>query len=236
MREELNIYCDESCHLERDSSKVMVIGAVWCPTRKRHEIFERLREIKAKHGMHEGFETKWHKLSPAKLDFYLDVCNYFFDDDDLRYRGLIIPDKTLLDHGAFGQTHDDWYYKMFFDLLKVILDPDKSYNIYLDIKDTKSQSKVERLHEVLAHSNYDFERKIVKRLQQVHSHEVEIMQLTDLLTGAIGYLHRGLTSSAAKSKFIERIRHRSGYTLMQSTLLREEKMNLFVWHPKHLKR
>lgn len=230
MKEEINIYCDESCHLERDGSKVMVIGAVWCPSSKRHEIFERIREIKAKHGMHPGFEMKWHKISPAKTDFYLDICDYFFDDDDLHYRGLLIPDKSELNHGAFGQTHNDWYYKMFFDLLKVILNPEKSYNIYLDIKDTQSQSKVEHLHEVLANSNYDFERRIVKRLQQVHSHEVEVMQLTDLLTGAIGYHNRGLTNNAGKVSFIERMQHRSGYSLKRSTLLREEKVNLFVWH------
>ena len=35
---EYNFYCDESCHLEHDNSNVMVLGAVWCPKDKRHEI------------------------------------------------------------------------------------------------------------------------------------------------------------------------------------------------------
>ncbi len=38
----INIYCDESCHLENDNQKVMVLGAVWCPFEKKDEIFERL--------------------------------------------------------------------------------------------------------------------------------------------------------------------------------------------------
>ncbi len=31
MSQVFNIYCDESCHLEHDREKVMVLGAVWCP-------------------------------------------------------------------------------------------------------------------------------------------------------------------------------------------------------------
>lgn len=39
-------------------------------------------------------EMKWTKISPAKVDLYKDLVNYFFDDDDLHFRGVIIPDKT----------------------------------------------------------------------------------------------------------------------------------------------
>lgn len=46
-----NIYCDESCHLEHDNEKAMVIGGVWCPRNKKDEIFRRIREIKAEHNL-----------------------------------------------------------------------------------------------------------------------------------------------------------------------------------------
>ncbi len=51
MNQVFNIYCDESCHLENDRQKAMVLGAVWCPTEKAREIAEQLREIKKRHGM-----------------------------------------------------------------------------------------------------------------------------------------------------------------------------------------
>lgn len=38
MSETFNLYCDESCHLENDHQKVMVLGAVWCPLEKAGEI------------------------------------------------------------------------------------------------------------------------------------------------------------------------------------------------------
>lgn len=231
MSEIYNIYCDESCHLEHDHQKVMVLGAVWCPLDKVREISVRLREIKAKHGMKPGFETKWTKVSPAKKAMYLDLLDYFFDDDDLHFRALVIPDKAKLRHDDFGQDHDTWYYKMFFDLLKVLFGPKNRYRIYLDIKDTRSATKVAKFHDVLCKNMYDFERKIIERVQTVHSHEVELLQLADLIIGAVAYVNRGLSGNAGKDALIARIRERSGYFLTQTTLLREEKVNLFVWHP-----
>ena len=231
MPDTYNVYCDESCHLENDHQKAMVLGAIWCPLDKTREIAVRLREIKQKHGLHPLFEVKWIKVSPAKKALYLDLVDYFFDDDDLHFRGLIIPDKTLLRHDAYpGQDHDSWYYKMYFDMLKAIFRPDARYRIYLDIKDTRGTQKAANLHEVLCNNMYDFSREVIERLQQVHSHEIEQLQLADLLIGAISYLHRDLQGNAGKLALIERMRLRSGYSLSNTTLLREEKINLFRWH------
>lgn len=235
MREEFNIYCDESCHLENDLQKAMVLGAVWCSKDKSYEINKRIREIKVKHLLNPGFEIKWNKIGQKKIDFYEELINYFFDDDDLHFRALVIPNKAKLNHSDFNQTHDDFYYKMYFDLLKVILDPECGYNIYLDIKDTRSQEKVDKLKEVLRNSHYDFSKQIIKKIQQVRSHEIEILQLSDLFTGAVSYLHRGLNTSTGKIKLINRIKERSRYSLLSSTLYRESKMNIFVWRSRREK-
>lgn len=229
MRQSYNIYCDESCHLETDESKFMVLGAVWCAISEKQKIFERIREIKQKHKFKPNFEIKWNKVSARKVAFYKEIIDYFFDDHDLHFRALVIPDKKKLIHEVFDSTHDAFYYKMYFNLLKVILEPDCSYKIYLDIKDTRSQSKVDNLKEVLRNSHYDFSKQIIKEIQQVRSHEVEILQLTDLLIGAVCYTHRGLKSNKGKLDLIEKIKHRSGYSMMHSTLYKEEKLNIFIW-------
>lgn len=80
MSEVFNIYCDESCHLERDRRPVMVLGCVWCPTARAAEISTRLREIKQEHRVlsekdlreprERQFEVKWTKVSASKLRLY----------------------------------------------------------------------------------------------------------------------------------------------------------------------
>jgi len=229
---EYNIYCDESCHLQNDKSNVMVLGVIWCAKEKKREIFKRIRSIKSEFGFPTSFEVKWNKVSPSQLLFYKRLIDYFYDDDDLHFRALVVPDKSILDHEKYGQTHDDFYYKMYFDLLKVILSPSHSYNIYIDIKDTRSQEKVDKLKDVLRNTHYDYKHHIIKNIQQIKSHEVELLPLADLLIGAVGYLHRGLNSSDAKLALIQRMQERSGYSLTQSTLYKEDKTNIFIWKPR----
>lgn len=226
-----NIYCDESCHLENDKQKAMALGAIWVPIAKKDEIFKRLREIKTKHGLSKTFELKWNKVSEGKYAYYNDIVDYFFDNNDLHYRALIVTDKSVLRHQEYGQTHDQFYYKMYFDLLKTIFSPNCSYNIYIDIKDTQGEEKVKKLHDILCNNHYDFSHEIIRKVQQVRSHEVELIALADFFTGALSYFHRELTTSQAKFKLIKKIKERSGYSLDRSTLYKEEKFNLFIWKP-----
>ena len=240
MKESVNIYCDESCHLQNDKQSAMVLGAVYCPAAKKAEIFTRLLELKYQHKLipktvkdpkqnRATYEIKWNKVSESQLPFYQDVIDFFFDDDDLSFRALVVPNKAELDYEAFGHTHDTFYYKMYYNLLKVILNPEYAHNIYIDIKDTRSREKVHKLEQVLRNDKYDFSKEIIKKVQQVRSHEVELIQLADLFTGAMSYVHRGLHSSHAKNQLIEYIRHKSRYTLLKSTLIKEKKFNLFIW-------
>ncbi len=224
-----NVYCDESCHLEHDRQPVMILGAVWCPLETAREISVNVRDIKKAHGLSPSFEIKWTKVSQAKEAFYLDLVNYFFDNNALHFRALIVPDKTKLQHELYGQDHDTWYYKMYFDMLKVILDPEARYRIYVDIKDTRSAVKIAKLHDVLCNNIYDFERQIIERVQTVRSNEVEPLQLADLIIGIISYVNRGLESNSAKVALVNKMRERSGYSLTQTNLLRENKVNLFIW-------
>lgn len=231
MSETYNIYCDESCHLEHDHQKAMVIGAVWCPLAQRAVIARQIREIKVRHGLAPDFEIKWSKVSPKKVEFYLELIDFFFNDPRLHFRAIVVPDKSKLNHAAFDQTHDDFYYKMYFRLLQVIFRSGNCYRIYIDIKDTKSEAKKNRLHDYLSNAKYDFNKEMIERIQQVHSHEIEQLQLADLLIGALAYLHRGLTTSKAKEAIIERVKKLSGLSLLHSTLPSEQKYNLFIWEP-----
>ncbi len=229
MSELYNIYCDESCHLEQDGIPVMVLGAVWCPKKISKKIARDIRGIQIDHGLKPDFEIKWTKVSKAKQDFYCALVDYFFDNPDLHFRGVVIPDKSKLNHDLFGQDHDQFYYKMFFYVLRNILDSDNKYRVYLDIKDTQGRERLESLSNVLHNAKYDFDRNSIEHIQHVRSHEMEQLQLTDLFIGALSYVHRGLSANSGKLTVINRIRQRSGKTLVNSTLPTEKKFNVFIW-------
>jgi hypothetical protein len=231
MSQIFNVYCDESCHLEADGHKAMVLGAIWCPLSLSKSIALRIREIKERHNVNPAMEIKWTKVSPAKLNLYLDLVDYFFDDDDLHFRGVVIPDKSILDHAAHNQTHDDWYYKMYFEMLTIIFSPTEHYRIYIDIKDTWSKRRAHTLWDFLCNSKFDFSRRIIERIQVVRSEHVALVQLADLLIGAVAYINNHRNTSAAKLAIVERIHRRSRYTLTRTTLLKESKFNLLCWKP-----
>ncbi|MCF0118029.1 MAG: DUF3800 domain-containing protein, partial [Bacilli bacterium] len=231
-----NVYCDESCHLEHDNSNIMVLGGVWCPKEKVHDINNEIKNIKAKYGISPTSELKWTKISPSKEAVYKELVNLFFNNKVLHFRGLLVPNKSKLKHKSFNQDHSQWYYKMYFEMLKQIINPSRKYNIYIDIKDRYSAKKANELHDVISNSQYDFQKRIIRKLQPIRSNEVQIMQITDVLIGAFGYNNRKFPKnenrSQAKQAIVDLIKQRSGYTLTQSTLYREDKFNLFVWEAK----
>ena len=230
-----NIYCDESCHLLNDHNKTFVLGAIWVDREKTAKIFEDLRGLKKKHGLSAGFEAKWTKVSKGKAEFYCDLVRYFFDNADLHFRGLVVPDKAILNHSAFAQDHNTWYYKMFYVLLNVVINRptnNTEYNLFLDIKDTKSNIKIIKLKDILNIAGAE-DSLPVPLAQQIRSHEVEIMQLVDLLIGALSYTHRSLDKNEGKLKVIEAIENSIGKNKMATSSDRDEgKFNVLVWKPK----
>jgi hypothetical protein len=229
MSQTFNIYCDESCHLENDGQPVMVLGALSCPTEQARALSLKIREVKRKHKLADNFEIKWAKVSPAQIDFYLELIELFFATDCLSFRGLVVPNKEALRHAEFQQSHDKWYYKMYYLLLRPVPKPPNQYRIYLDIKDTQGGRKVRELEVYLKSHVRDFSGEVIAGVQQAHSSELAGMQLADLMIGALSYLHRRLDSSTAKLALIERIQQRSGLTLQWSTAPGRKKFDLFIW-------
>ena len=228
---EYNIYCDETCHLSFDNKNVMVLGAIWGEKRHAKAIAEQIRNIKRKHGFNPHYEIKWVKTaSKKKFTFYKDILEFFFASDTLHFRALVAH-KQNLNHSKFQQTHDDWYYKMYFQLINNILSPCSCYNIYLDIKDTRSNDKTQNLKHIMDTSHYVIGDDLIKKIQLIRSHEIEQIQLCDLLIGAIQYKFNkpACNYSKSKLKILNFIENKSQKDLSKNTFLRESKFNIFHW-------
>lgn len=216
-----NFYCDESCHLENDKKKFMAIAYISCAYNQLRIHNECIRNLKLKH--HIRGEVKWSALSKSMYHFYADLIEYFFSND-LQFRAILI-DKSDINNKDFNQTHEDFYNKMYYQLLLHKLNPEYTYNIYIDIKDTYSYKKARALKEYL---NKTKNINCVRNLQVVRSYESELMQLTDVLMGAISYRKNEENRTViAKNKIIEKIEKHHGKQISEGTTVAEDKFNLF---------
>lgn len=197
----------------------MFLGSTSCayPQIKRHT--KRLDELKKAHNFYA--EIKWSNVSLSKLRFYLDLVDYFFDTD-LRFRAIGIK-KDEIKCDAFGLSYDDFYYKMYYQLLNYKIDTLDHYNVYLDIKDTLSAQKVSRLKDIL-----NVQYGVFRNVQNIASHESLLIQLTDFIMGALSYnMNDSERKNQAKIAIIERIkRHMDIPALDRDT--NSSKLNLFV--------
>lgn len=232
---EFNVYCDESCHLEHDYSRIMAIGSVWCEKNQIKKITNDIFNIKEQYGYSKYMEMKWTKISSSNLDFYKEIINYFFSNDDMCFR-CYLADKTSLNHRNFNQTHDEWYYKIYFRMLEFIfLIRHNKYNVYIDIKDHYSYEKCQKLLEISCNNIRDFSHETIKKIQPIRSYESQLIQIADILIGAICHYNRYENGSIndAKREIIALIKKRSNSNLITNSYLSNTKFNIFFWSPRN---
>lgn len=226
----MNIYCDESTHLERDGMPFLVLGAIQCPAHRARAVSRHIRKIKAKYRIPVDEELKWMKISPGNAAMYMDIVDFFLTCDDLRFRVLVAP-KDGLNHERFGQTHDEWYYKMCYHLLEPLVSRYEQSAIYLDHKDTWGYRRTETLRRIFGRTQH------FDRLQTINSADSALMQLADILIGAVNYRARmlkgvQLPSNAGKIRVITFLNDKTGTDIAMMTGRNAQKFNVFRWHAR----
>ena len=217
MNKTFNIYCDESCHLENDHKAFMFLGSISSAHNQVRFHTEQINELKKKHNFFA--EIKWTKVSQSKFLFYSELIDYFFATD-LKFRAVGV-EKKKINNTVFGQAYDDFYYKMYYQLLNHKIDSQYTYNVYLDIKDTLSTCKVRRLREIL-----NIKYGVFRNVQNIRSNESALMQFADFLMGAISYYkNNSEKQNTAKVQLTERIINKSGCKLDRTNY--SKKLNLF---------
>ena len=250
MMKSFNLYCDESCHLQKDGFDIMVLGTVSCPGNRKKDVYKDIRGIKQKHGFKDSFEIKWIKVSDAKIDFYIELIQYFINNDDLWFRSIVSNRKTMTNITPYGNTYDDVYNKLYHYTFLPILNniakeynDDVNFNIYVDIKDTLGGKRLELLKSSLTSQRFYQNNIYIKKMAQINSKKSEILQLADLLIGAVSYYNRYLSTnhktgkdqySEAKIRIIEELLE-ARYCLEGGSRYSENKFNVFA-HTPSLKR
>lgn len=233
MISEINVYCDESCHLEHEKENVMLVSCIFTPQLKVKQIANDLRALKEKYNILKRAELKWHKISNNKKQYYFDLIHYFVNAPELKFRTVIIPHKEKLQHHIYHQTHSSWYYKMVYTLVKhipeYIIKSNARYNVYIDKKENSYESKQELIKlGVCLNSHFHNNFKV----QNIVSDQSELMQLNDFIQGAVGYYNRGLCQNIkeqnqTKIEIVQLLQEKLDICLNRTNSL--DKFNILVW-------
>ena len=231
-RTTLHVYCDESRHLPYDGESCFLLGMLSCPAEKVKPAHAELSALWKAHGLPPHFESKWTKVSPGKLDFYQALVEWLFDAEDIAFRTLILPDKQRLYAALPDDSRDFLYYRLYYQLLRGAIEPENRYRVFMDLKDTRGRQKRKELEQLLHQDADDDDGKVIQTLQHVHSHDIRLLQICDLLLGAVGFARRDAqpNESPAKRAIVSLIEDKLGQSLTLDTPPGTEKINLLTWH------
>lgn len=226
----INVYCDETRHTSDPQDKYAVIGALACPREAKREIVHRIHSLQAKFNAHG--EAGWKRISPNKAEFYDALLKLFIEDNRLSFRCIVI-NRNRLDHDRFNDGDSELgFYKLYYQMLVHWLKPSNEYRLYLDWQQNASSSRFSDLKTILTRKLTG--RAHVLSLEPVWSDNQPMVQLVDLLVGAVGYAWNGRDTldgaSETKKRFIQYLAHQLGRArLNASTALTEDKFNIFNW-------
>ena len=222
MSKTFNLYCDESTHLIHDGHPYMLLSYISIAYPQIRLAKEEIKAIKRKFNYTE--ELKWTNVHSATYKVYAELVDWFFMND-LEFRAVVV-DKSQIDEKRADYSFNDFYFRMYFQLLHTKVDFQNRYNVFLDIKDTCSGEKLEKLKKIMSYNSS------IGTLQFIPSRESVFIQLADVLMGAINYnlrIQKGDVKGnvIAKLKLIEKIKRHSNISLNTTIPLSRNKFNLF---------
>ncbi len=227
------IFCDESCHLEHDGADIMVLGGLCCTDEKATALTKHIKWLRHQHGYQT--ELKWTKLHSKQLAFYKALLDLVIDDPEVWFKATVVQHKERLAHEHYNDgSHNVFYYKMFFYTLRDFLSVENQYRIYMDYMDTMGGEKTKKLCEVL---QTEGRKDVEVQPYIVQSYESQLIQLVDLIIGAVGYKNRNDIehSSTVKMAIVEYIETKLGHSLDYGTPPWERNFNIFRFAPHLIK-
>jgi hypothetical protein len=202
----------------------MLIGGLWLPSEERADMKAAIHALRDKHKV--GGEFKWQKVSPSRLEFYQELCDWFVSmGDHLRFRCIAVDHKQV-DLMRFHENDQELgFYKFYYQMLHHWIFDFNEYAVFCDFKSNRYRDRLADLARCLRSANLSSE---IINVQAVRSSESVLMQMSDVLTGiAAAKLNNNLRTGSAKQELVTHLEQALGRKIL-ATSSNEKKFNVFA--------
>ena len=239
------IFCDESSHT---GHRYCVLGAMYFYMKEGQGARSAIRSFEdtindERKKERVLAEIKWSKVPKKEgkyFGFYKKFVTRFFNNK-LYFSCIIIDTKaTPLSHRTSMHDHEIGFYKFYYQLLanNIIrrFPKDVEFRVVIDYKQDRWPDSLETLERVLNIKVMgripSRARERMVRVQAIRSHELNLLQLMDLLTGAVAAKWNKRTTSRTKLALIDYIEKKSGNRLDIPTSMTRKTFNIWLFKPR----
>jgi hypothetical protein len=230
-----HIFCDES---RQTGSRYMVIGGMLVSSTDLPFYLEKIRKFRIDENWTHRF--KWEKV-PTKaslLSKYFRFLDFVFDKPHCLSFKCLFVDTTTFERGK--DTEEVRFYKLYYNLLvhsfgKVIQPNNRCVVTFHRRTTTYKLGDLLHILNNGLRKKYSCSNNLVKAVESSDLRGSEMLQLADVLIGAIGYeineYHLARGASLGKIKLMEYIKYRTGLqTFFESTP--HYKKHFSIWNFK----
>lgn len=201
-------FLDETGTLGGARDPYFAVGLLSCPEPQR--LARPIQRIRDKQHFYD--EIKWNKVSQKKLPLMIDLVNVFFSSDATF--SAFVADKTKHDViGRFGGPFKA-YEALARQLVRGSIRRGETLWVIADEYSTPPGETFEE--NVRDHVNRKLERTAVAGVSRMRSSGVDLLQLIDLILGAVVYEYKAqsgvvsLASYKPKVKLLRHLKRRAG--------------------------
>lgn len=259
--QEINIYSDESRHR---AERFLLLGGLWVRTEDVLFVEDEIKKIRKKHGYQNDSgqwvnflgEFKWTKISDKYLPVYKDIVDLFFrliDQSKIRFCVMLVDTHNPAVQ-AYNNIKRDGFFKLMYQLYLHNCKVPGIYKIYPD-KITNPQHKV-NLEALRVTLDKSLMKKFVdlvpptnrpghyvSNITPVDSKKIQIIQMIDVVIGAIGYFqNRYFEQSGARQSKVELMKYVFNKLIYSGTIkisgkkflvARSTRFNIWLFRPKN---
>lgn len=182
-----NVYVDESC---QNAHRYLVLGCIVVDAAYQHEILGELLAARARHNLNT-VEVKWKKSSRRGLPLYkefVDVYIKYARLGHVHFHCMYVESSTV-DHSHNSNDADTSLNKLIYQLMLHRVGRRYAGPIYVYVDERPTHSSPDAIRPMLnaVIAKYGDASAPFRRLSFIDSHKSDIVQITDLLIGAVGF-------------------------------------------------